>query len=117
MNAATAMQHGQKLNTRKNKSFMIWLMVCEQNRQMLKNTEYQRIYFARVQKVILSKKYRSWLPKESFSPESGGSVNPSTAMDAINIHELIRLFVIKSAIICMAILIQMVYLPINTHGT
>lgn len=31
------------------------------------------------------------LPRESFSPESGGSVNPNSAMDAIKTHGTIRL--------------------------
>jgi len=31
------------------------------------------------------------LPSESFSPESGGSVNPSSAMEAISTHGTIRL--------------------------
>lgn len=30
-------------------------------------------------------------PKESFSPESGGNVNPKTAIEAINTHGTIRL--------------------------
>jgi len=31
------------------------------------------------------------LPKVSFSPESGGSVNPSRAMDEMRTHGTIRL--------------------------
>lgn len=30
-------------------------------------------------------------PSDSFSPESGGNVNPKTAMDAIKTHGTIRL--------------------------
>lgn len=30
-------------------------------------------------------------PKDSFSPESGGNVNPSTAIEAISTHGTIRL--------------------------
>lgn len=31
------------------------------------------------------------LPKDNFSPESGGSVNPSTAMEAIKTQGTIKL--------------------------
>ena len=31
------------------------------------------------------------LPKDNFSPESDGSVKPSTAMDAIRTHGIIKL--------------------------
>ena len=31
------------------------------------------------------------LPRDSFSPESGGSVNPKTAIEAIRTHGTIRL--------------------------
>lgn len=31
------------------------------------------------------------LPSDNFSPESGGNVNPSKAIDAINTHGTIKL--------------------------
>lgn len=37
------------------------------------------------------KKLIKYLPSESFSPESGGSVNPNRAIDAISTHGTIKL--------------------------
>lgn len=37
------------------------------------------------------KKHSTTLPKDNFSPESGGSVKPNTAMEAIKTHGTIRL--------------------------
>ena len=42
-------------------------------------------------KIAVFGKLKSYLPNDNFSPESGGSVKPRTAIDAIRTHGTIKL--------------------------
>ena len=42
-------------------------------------------------KIAVFRKLKSYLPNDNFSPESGGSVKPKTAIDAIRTHGTIKL--------------------------
>ena len=42
-------------------------------------------------KIAVFRKLKSYLPNDNFSPESGGSVKPRTAIDAIRTHGTIKL--------------------------
>lgn len=49
------------------------------------------MYINEMQKYITTVRIHNQVPNVSFSPESGGSVNPSKVIAEINTHGMIRL--------------------------